>query len=291
MRNLVRSSAGFVLVLLVSACTDRHPTEPTTADAPLFSTTADEMAGGSHEVIVTVRSEGVCRLTTFEGGGQLAEIHPELGFLIPGSNARFPGWKTLTSGFYANNPSGVTVGVMTATSHDMTFDRPVASVSFFYASDPDVVLRAFDSAESLVATVTGPGNLQPSGFTLWEPIGVSVAQNVITRVTIAGGTFQTGIDDFENCELLTPEELIDLLIGDVQNLVESGVLDGGSATALLATLDQARTAIARDRPNSANLLNAFIHQVEGLIAGGSLTAEQGRALITAAQSAIDLLSG
>jgi hypothetical protein len=232
-------------------------------------------------------------MTTFENGGNFQEIHPELDYLIVGSNARFPEWRTLTSGNYANNPSPPTIGVMLAASHEVTFDSPVFAVSFFYASVPNVTLDAFDAAGTLVATATGAGNVQPTPpfFTLWEPVGVAVAENVITRVTITGAYGQTGIDDFTNCERLTPEERIDLLIGDVQELVESGVLDSGNGNALLATLDNALKAIANDRPSATNLLSAFIHQVEGFIAGGILTAEEGQALIDAAQSAIDLVNG
>lgn len=287
------------LLLVASACTDQPPTEPTAADAPLLSTTADETLGlydgseptpgGSHEVIVTVTNETVCRLTTFEGGGNLQAIHPLSNNTIPGSNADFPEWKTLTSGSFANNPSGVTIAVMLGTSHDVSFEFPVATVSFFYASAPSVRLDAVDAAGTLVATVTGAGNAQlanPRLF-LWELIGVAVEQNVITRVTITGAPGGTAIDDFENCELTTPERLISLLIGDVQGLVESGV----NASGLLAMLNQALTAIAADRPSAGNLLNAFIHQVEGFIAGGILTLAEGQALIDTAQFAIDQLSG
>ncbi len=77
----------------------------------------------------------------------------------------------------------------------------------------------------------------------------------------------------------------------MQDLVESDVLDSGNGNGLLATLDQALTAITGDRPSAANLLNAFIHQVEGLIAGGSLTPGEGLALIDAAQFVIDQLNG
>ena len=169
-------------------------------------------------------------------------------------------------------------------------DSPVASVSFFYASVRDVILSAFNAAGIRLVTVTRPANIQPAGFTLWDLIGVSVAENIITRVILTGGRFNAAIDDFENCELVTPEERIDLLIGDVQDLVESGVLDSGNASALLATLDQGLTAMTADRPSAVNLLNAFINQVEGFIAGGILTPEEGQALIDAAQFAIDQLN-
>ena len=133
MRTLVRSSVALLsLLVFAGACTDRQPTEPIAADALLLATTGDgglvlwdgtvaEESHGSHEVITTQTGDGLCRLTTFEGGGQFAEIHPELGFLIPGSNARFVpnsgrAWRTLTSGPFANNPSGVTILLMTASA-------------------------------------------------------------------------------------------------------------------------------------------------------------------------------
>ena len=301
MRTLVRSSVALLLLLpFASACSDRQPTDPTGVSALLLSTTADETlvlydgseptSGGSHEVIVTVSgeppSEVVCRLTTFEGGGNFQDIHHEVNNLIAGSNARFPGWITLTSGGYANNPSGITIALPLAPSHEVTFESPVASVSFFYASFPDVTLSAFDAAENLVATVAGSGHFTRT-FDVWDPLSVALPQNVITRVTVVGSLGNTIIDDFENCQLTTPEVLIIRLVGDVQDLM----LDSGNENALLATLDQARTAITSDRPSGANLLNAFIKQVEGLIARGILTPEEGRALIAAVQDAIDLLNG
>ena len=146
------------------------------------------------------------------------------------------------------------------------------------------------AAENLVASVTGAGNFTTS-FNVWDLIGVAVGQNVITRVTISAGNFQTAIDDPENCQLTTPEALIDFLIGVVQGLVDSGVLNSGNGRGLVATLDQAVTAFTADRPNATNLLNAFIHQVEGLIAGGILTLAEGQALIDDAQFVIDQLNG
>jgi hypothetical protein len=233
MRNLARSSAGLVLLLLAGACTDRQPTMPD--DGPLLS----------HQVF-TITNGAVCRVTTFENGEGFHGIHPELNYLIEGSNAHFPGWSTLTSGHYANNPSPPTIALMTAASHEIIFDQPVYAVGFDYASAPDVTLNAFDASGTLVATVIGPSNVQPDGLTVWDYLAVAVSADVITRVTVTGGAFWTAIDNFGNCTwLATPEERIDRLIGDVQELVESGVLDSGNGNALLATLDNALKAIAR----------------------------------------------
>ncbi len=120
-----------------------------------------------------------------------------------------------------------------------------------------------------------------------------------TRVIVVGDQFEVQTQTPCNGQLdltltvhtQSPEALINLLIGEVRDLVESGVLDSGNGNALLATLDQALTAITTDRPSTANLLNAFINQVEGFIAGGILIPGEGQALIDDAQFVIDQLNG
>ena len=82
---------------------------------------------------------------------------------------------------------------------------------------------------------------------------------------------------------------IDLLIGDVQDLIDAAVLDQ-EGNGLLGILNLALGSV-QDNPRSAiPQLNAFITAVEGFISGGLLTAEQGQPLIAAAQSIIDELS-
>ncbi len=55
----------------------------------------------------------------------------------------------------------------------------------FYASRPDVTLQAIDAPRDLVETVTRPRNEQPTSpnFSVWEFIGVSVAQSVIDQLS------------------------------------------------------------------------------------------------------------
>ncbi len=243
----------------------------------------------SHEVITTVTNGTECRLTTFEGGGQIEEIHPELNNSVAGSNMRFPGWVTITSGNYANNPSGVTIAIMTAVIHEITFDEPVSTVSFFYTSDPDVTVKAFDAADNLVATVTEPGNVQPIPpfFTLWESIGVDVSANIITRITVSGGA--TGIDDVSNCRIAaTPADLLSNLILDVIIL---DVLTGIS-TSLDAKLDRALDALddlnANNDVAAVNSLNAFINAVMGQ-SGNAIPVEDADFLIEQAFAILVLL--
>ncbi len=223
MKQAMALFIGAALSALVVGCSDRQPTDPqgddrTSLEAfPVYAATAeaepllydglDEPTAGSHVVVRDGSlSAGIeCRLTTFEGGGQAAEIHPDLDFLIPGLNTRFPGWLTLTSGNYANNPSPPTVAIWTGgvASRDITFDEPVSKVGFFYASFPDVTLEAFDPGGRLVASAVGPANFTTT-FDVWDPLGVELERNRIVQVTVTGNSNQTGIDDFEVCRKHPP---------------------------------------------------------------------------------------
>ncbi len=87
----------------------------------------------------------------------------------------------------------------------------------------------------------------------------------------------------------SPEALINLLIGEVQDLIDANVLNQ-AGNGLLAILDTVLSGVQNDRPSALAQLNAFINAVEGFISGGLLTAEQGQALIDAVQSIIDQLN-
>lgn len=182
---------------------------------------SDATTGGSHQVIVT-RVAGIdCLKTTFEGGGQLSLIHPATGFEIPGLGARFPDWLTLTSGDYANNPSVPTVAFwLGGVLREITFVDPVSSVSFFYASAVSVEMYSYDAANNPVASIVGPPNFTGT-FDVWDPLGIDVGVNLITRVTITGASGQTGIDDFESCRLSNVDALIDI-VPDTLNVNSKG---------------------------------------------------------------------
>ncbi len=104
---------------------------------------------------------------------------------------RFPGWRTLTSGPFLGNPSGVTIALMTAASNDVTFDTPVTSVSFFYASVVSVTLTAFDAGGGVVASASGPATGTASEDDDEDFALLELAANQISAVTVAGGQFQT----------------------------------------------------------------------------------------------------
>ena len=78
-------------------------------------------------------------------------------------------------------------------------------------------------------------------------------------------------------------EQIDVLIDQVDALEADGVINGGQAIALKAKLQAAQQSAANGNATAAaNQLNAFIKQVEALVAAGILTAAEGGALIATA---------
>jgi pullulanase len=78
-------------------------------------------------------------------------------------------------------------------------------------------------------------------------------------------------------------EQLELLIDDVEALVAQGSLNAGQGHALEVKLRQALRKYEAGATNAAlGSLRAFVHQVEGFIARGVLTAEEGEPLLRAA---------
>ncbi len=88
-----------------------------------------------------------------------------------------------------------------------------------------------------------------------------------------------------------PQPAIQSLGGAVTNLVNSGVVNQGQGTALLAKLQAAIAQANRGNATAAiNQLQAFINQVNALINVGILSQAQGQPLIDAANAIISQLS-
>lgn len=85
----------------------------------------------------------------------------------------------------------------------------------------------------------------------------------------------------------TPVEQVDNVAEELNNAVDVGALPAGPAQGLLAKLDAATRQVGRGNPSGAvNLLEAFIQQVEALVAGGALGQAVADSLIDAAMRAI-----
>jgi hypothetical protein len=89
-----------------------------------------------------------------------------------------------------------------------------------------------------------------------------------------------------------PEQAAVELLDQVEMLLDTGAISTGDASALTAMLRASAAAMTRDNASAAiNTLEAFIHHVEVLVAGGELTAAQAEPLILAAQQAVAELGG
>ena len=98
-----------------------------------------------------------------------------------------------------------------------------------------------------------------------------------------------GDDSICGVELITPppEDIADSLEDQIETLEDSESLNGGQGNSLTRTLDRIEAFIEGGRTAQAiRLLNAFIEQLNGLVASGALSESEGQALMEQA----DLLS-
>jgi len=82
-------------------------------------------------------------------------------------------------------------------------------------------------------------------------------------------------------------EQLDVLIGEVDRLLAEGVLNGGRANSLKAKLRAAQNSAANGRSTpAANQINAFINEVEAMMASGVLTPAEGALLVSIAEEIV-----
>jgi hypothetical protein len=84
---------------------------------------------------------------------------------------------------------------------------------------------------------------------------------------------------------------IEGILDDIENLVDSGVLNQGQGDSLIVKLIAAERAMDENPKAACNQLQAFIREVQGYVKAGILSAAQGQSLIYAANSLISQLCG
>jgi hypothetical protein len=83
----------------------------------------------------------------------------------------------------------------------------------------------------------------------------------------------------------TPVEEVEVIIGQVEEIVNGGSLNDGVGEALVAKLNAAKKGLSGDNITAGcNVLQAFINQVNAKIKSGKLSEEEGQSLIDAATS-------
>ena len=83
----------------------------------------------------------------------------------------------------------------------------------------------------------------------------------------------------------TPVEEVEVIIGQVEEIVNGGSLNDGVGEALVAKLNAAKKGLSGDNITAGcNVLQAFINQVNAKIKSGKLSEEEGQSLIDTATS-------
>jgi uncharacterized delta-60 repeat protein len=122
----------------------------------------------------------------------------------------------------------------------------------------------------------------------------SVALQTDGKIVVAGSTFGGGFGGLALARYLgdpTPQEQIEDLGEDIDDLVTGGALTSGHGNALKAKLEAALDKIARGQINAAvNQLGAFIRQVESYVAAGILSDDEADNLLDAATALLASLT-
>jgi hypothetical protein len=171
-----------------------------------------------------------------------------------------------------------------ANTSGQTLEGGTATLAFADAAD----VSAADTAAGFTYSFdcTDDGALEATGSANTFDCVYPTAGSFVAAGTVAdkdGGTTSFSV----TIDVLTPSEAIDEVADDVEALEQDGTLNQGQSNALQAKLDNAKQKLANGQENAAlNLLEAFINQVESLMADGILTAADGAALIDQAEAII-----
>jgi len=92
-------------------------------------------------------------------------------------------------------------------------------------------------------------------------------------------------------ELETPQEQVQQLIDEIEELINSDIINAGQANSLISKLSITLDSLDENNVNaSSGKLGAFINEIEAFIKSKKLTSEVGQPLIDIAQSIIDSLN-
>jgi hypothetical protein len=124
---------------------------------------------------------------------------------------------------------------------------------------------------------------------LGNPPGSSFFRSAVTNFPIGFLTNEDAIAfgpaGVTTIKVFTPQDAIDLLMGDVGSLLEEGLLTQDQADGLMDKLGAAVASLNRGNTRAAcNQLHAFTNQVNAFINAGVLLQDKGQELIDAAEA-------
>jgi pullulanase/glycogen debranching enzyme len=147
-----------------------------------------------------------------------------------------------------------------------------------------VLVNANDEAQSFTQAALAGLDLE------LHPVQAMSIDQIVQTSTFdtANGTFYVpGRTTAVFVQALDPEENINTIITDVEQLVLDGILNDGQGNSMIVKLERALAAWESGRNNAAiNEMQAFINEVNAKINDGSLTLAQGQLLIGYAEDII-----
>ncbi len=113
------------------------------------------------------------------------------------------------------------------------------------------------------------------------------AGSYVVVASYAGSANYTSASATRSFSILSAQQQIALLTGQINNLVSGGTLSGSEGNALTTKLDNATTSFKTGKTNAGvGQMNAFINQVNAFLNSRKLTAAQAQSLIDAANAII-----
>jgi probable HAF family extracellular repeat protein len=142
----------------------------------------------------------------------------------------------------------------------------------YVVSEADGIVDAGSLPGDESAAIIGSGGTGLFVGVSGDPRGLVGIPGAFSNATLFEVELTTGGGD------ATVDEILD-------ELVEAGTIEPGQHNALVAKLRAAENQLSRGNCTAAaNQIRAFVSQVEALVAAGTLSADEGAALVTAAEA-------
>ncbi len=130
------------------------------------------------------------------------------------------------------------------------------------------------------------GNLT-SNVIVVNPVDTTRVGTYVVTYDVSDSQGNAAIQVTRTVEVVTPQQAIESIIEEVQELVDDDVLNHGQGNALTVKLEQAIRQLNKGKTKQAcHMLNVFVNQVTAFIHNGTLSSTEGQLLIDAANRII-----
>ena len=146
---------------------------------------------------------------------------------------------------------------------------------------------------TLFFTATGSGTINVACRVDAGPATPCASPQVVAGLSVGPHVFDVVVTDGIGNEatasfswtIQTPAQATEQLVTDVQDLVDTGVINADQGTSLVMKLEAVLARLDRGQDTAAvNQLRAMRNQIDGFVAGGALTPVEAQALIDAIEA-------